>query len=96
VSGATQSSKLAYTTFMGSHVRCSLLNYTLFTNCETHIILARSQPKVKKNAPTSVAVSVSLREICGEPQRGFLRKWNLLIKKKIVDLFSFSFWITLM
>jgi hypothetical protein len=74
VSGATQSSKLASTTFMGSHVRFSLLYYTLFTNSETHIILARSQPKNKRSAPTSVAVSVSLRETGGELPKGIFTK----------------------
>ena len=78
VSGATQSSKLASTTFMASHVRCSLLNYTLFTNSETHIILARSQPEIKRNAPTSVAVSVSLRDTCGEPPNRIFTKWEFV------------------
>jgi hypothetical protein len=75
VSGAAQSSKLASTTFMGSLVRCGLFNCTLFTDSETHIILERSQPKIKRNAPTSVVVSVSSREIGGEPPTGIFTKW---------------------
>jgi hypothetical protein len=78
VSGATQSSNLASTTFMGSHVRCSRLNYTLFTNSETHIVLARSQPEIERNATISVAVSVSLREIGGEPPTAIFTKFALV------------------
>jgi hypothetical protein len=78
VSGAKQSSKLASTTFMGSHVRCILLNYTLFTNSKTHIILARWQPEIKRNALTGVAISVSLREIGGEPQTGSFTQWEFV------------------
>jgi hypothetical protein len=75
VSGATQSSNLASTTFMGSHVRCSRLNCTLFTNSETHII---SQPEIERNATTIVAVSVSLREIGGEPPPGIFMKFAMV------------------
>jgi len=69
---------------MGSHVRCSLLNYTLITSSETRIILARSQPKIERNAPTSVAVSVSLREKGGEPPAGIFTKIEFVNWKKLL------------